>query len=449
MPKTYKAPTMFEALELVQRELGSDAIVLSARDVQLGPAWSIMRQSGVEVVAMASNSLPGQTAQKQPKETNAVLRQSEDGSSVEFVEDPSQIEWVSEPSGQVEKTHNKPTTPAQDHTKEAQRWTPKYISKKETLSTNKSEFYKVQENAPRQAVVKEVKETKPSLAELKLAKPERVAIKSPSDLPAALQSLRRKIIAQGLDEGLIDRMLDVAIETYGQSSFQDEKTGEKCLSQLLEAELRVQKGLGIDVPSRIMCLVGASGSGKTSTGAKLAVFFSQKLDKKVVWVSTDTVRTGAIAETKAYTDALGVNLKLIFAPSELKEVIASVLASVEPADLVIVDTPGYNPLDEAQMVELGALLTEIPRRSTYLVTAATTKENDLYQIAASLGIFSLNGLIVTKMDETFTHGSVYNFARKSQLCLSYFTTGKDAISNLEVANGARLVSALFGKGWRR
>jgi flagellar biosynthesis protein FlhF len=430
---------------LVQKELGPDAIVLSARDVPLGPAWSIMRQSGVEVVAMTSNSLPTQALKRQTKETSSVLRPSVDGNSVEFVEDSSQIEWVSEPVGQAEKTQNRQSSAMQDFTKQPQRWSPKYISKKEALSTNKPEMVKTPENVSRQTAAKELNETRQALFELKTAKPERIITKSVSDLPASLQSLRRKILAQGLDESLIDRLLDIAIEAFGQSSFQDEKTGEKCLSQLLEAELRVQKGLGIDVPSRIMCLVGASGSGKTSTAAKLALFFSQKLDKNVVWVSTDTVRTGAIAETKAYTDALGVSLKLVFAPSELKEVIAS----AEPADLVIVDTPGYNPLDESQMVELGALLTEIPRRSTYLVTAATTKESDLYQIAASLGIFSLNGLIVTKLDETFTHGSVYNFARKSQLCLSYFTTGKDALRNLEVANAARLVSALFGKGWRR
>ncbi|MDR3578313.1 MAG: hypothetical protein P4L50_31005 [Anaerolineaceae bacterium] len=445
MPKTFKASTMFEALEQVQKELGPDAIVLSARDVALGPAWSIMRQTGVEVVAMAANSIPIPAALKQSRDAAAVLRQTTDGNGVEFVEDPSQIEWVTEPAGQPEKVQGKRTTPAQEITKQPQRWTPKYISTKENLSTQRPDIVKSPENTPRQVLVKEVGEPKPVPIELKIPKPERVPSKLTLELPVSLQSLRRKILAQGLDESLIDRLLDVAIETFGQSSFQDEKTGEKYLSQLLEAELRVQKGLGIDVPSRIMCLVGASGSGKTSTAAKLALFFSQKLDKQVVWVSTDTVRTGAIAETKAYTDALGLPLKLVFAPSELKDVIAS----ADPADLVIVDTPGYNPMDENQMVELGAFLTEVPRRSTYLVTSATTKESDLYQIAASLGIFSLNGLIVSKLDETSTHGSVYNFARKSQLCLSYFTTGKDALRNLEVANAARLVAALFGKGWRR
>jgi flagellar biosynthesis GTPase FlhF len=56
-------------------------------------------------------------------------------------------------------------------------------------------------------------------------------------------------------------------------------------------------------------------------------------------------------------------------------------------------------------------------------------------------------LIVTKLDETHSFGNVYNFARKNQVPLSYFMTGRDAARNLEPAEAARLVAALFGKGW--
>ena len=98
---------------------------------------------------------------------------------------------------------------------------------------------------------------------------------------------------------------------------------------------------------------------------------------------------------------------------------------------------------------MGALLAELPKRCTYLVAPATTKETDLYQLSAALGIFNLDGLIITKLDETHTFGSVYNFARKNQLPLSFFTTGKEAARNLEVSDPARLVAALFGKEWNK
>ena len=193
----------------------------------------------------------------------------------------------------------------------------------------------------------------------------------------------------------------------------------------------------------MICLVGASGSGKTTTISKLAVHFSKALGKRVVWICADTVRAGAIAETRAYADAVGVPLRLVYTPQDLKETIKA----EQNADVVLVDTPGYNPCDEAQMMELGSMLTQVPERSTYLVTPATTKEADLLQAVASLGLFKIRGLIVTKLDETYSFGNIYNFVFQSQLPMALFSTGKQVLGDLRHAEASKLVAALFGKGW--
>jgi flagellar biosynthesis protein FlhF len=189
--------------------------------------------------------------------------------------------------------------------------------------------------------------------------------------------------------------------------------------------------------------VGSSGSGKTATAGKLAFTYASLLRKKVHWVSADTVRTGAIAETRAFTDALGIPMHLIYTPEDFTHS----APAWEGADLVLVDTPGLNPCCEAQMVQLGALLTEIPQRCTYLVASATTKESDLAQAASSMGLYSLQGVIFTRLDETYTYGSVYNTVRSSLLPMAFFASGKAADANLAFADAARLVDALMGKGW--
>jgi flagellar biosynthesis protein FlhF len=142
---------------------------------------------------------------------------------------------------------------------------------------------------------------------------------------------------------------------------------------------------------------------------------------------------------------MGFELKLVYVPEDLKEL--SLVAG--PDDLFLVDTPGYNPCSESQMTELGSLLSELPNRCTYLIAPATTKESDLNQLSASLGIFNLNAVIITKLDETHRFGSVYNFARTNLLPLGFFATGRDAARNLEVADPARLASALFGREWTK
>ncbi len=211
----------------------------------------------------------------------------------------------------------------------------------------------------------------------------------------------------------------------------------------LEAGLNVEENFLTTLPSKIICLVGASGSGKTTTISKLAVHFSKSLGKKVIWVSADTVRAGAIAETRAYADAIGVPLRLVYTPEDL----TNLLQANNQADILLIDTPGYNPCDEEQMVELGAMLTRLPEHSTYLVSPATTKEADLIQAVASLGLFKIQGLIITKMDETYSFGSVYNFVYQSQLPLVLFSSGKQILGDLRQASAAKVVYALFGKGW--
>ena len=59
------------------------------------------------------------------------------------------------------------------------------------------------------------------------------------------------------------------------------------------------------------------------------------MGKKVVWISADTIRAGAIAETKAYADAIGVPLRLAYTPEDL----TSLIRTNQDADLILVDTP--------------------------------------------------------------------------------------------------------------
>jgi flagellar biosynthesis protein FlhF len=405
--KTFKAESIIQTLQLVQQELGADAIVISMREVPLGPAWNPWKKSSVEIVAASpdrmSEAQKSQPIQKAPAPAASDFNFAENKNDAETAEVMPEIEWVV-------GTEKKPV-----------KLPPKLKLKLDPIVESPAKAVAIQPKA----------ESRPA-AEDKY-------------LPASLKKIREQLSSQGVDNMLIDGLVNVALETLSPGTLADFENCKKSIAQLLGAELRVQQGAGKYFSSNVICLIGTSGSGKTSTIAKLALFFSQQLKKKVTWVCADTVRMGAIAEARAYTDALGFKLELVYTPED----ITGILQRSEGTDLFLVDTPGYNPCSESQMIELGKLLSEIPKRSTYLVVPATAKEVDLFQTSASLGIFNLDGLIVTKLDETHTFGNVYNFARKNQVPLGYFTTGKEASRHLEVVDPSRLVSALFGKEWNK
>jgi flagellar biosynthesis protein FlhF len=403
--KTFKSETVIQTLQMVQAELGASAIVVSMRDVPLGPMWNPWQKAGVEVVA----TLPEETSGGKV-DTTPVLRPTDNGAGFEFVEERPEIEW--EPLPKKDPSKLPP---------------PIKLKSIPDLATPLPT-----------SIFDEAESTAPNTATQAPAESDRY-------VPPTLKKIQAQLIRQGVESSLIENLLDVTLETLSPSTLADADACKKSIIELMGAGLRVQKGAGTFLSQNVVCVVGASGSGKTSVVAKLALFFSQNLHKTVTWVCADTVRMGAVAEARAYTDALGPELKLVYTPADLGEI----LKDPQESDLFLVDTPGYNPCNENQMIELGALLAEMPNRCTYLAAPATTKESDLFQASATLGMFDIDGLIITKLDETHSFGNLYNFARKNQFPLSFFTTGKEAARNLEVADPARLVAALFGKEWNK
>ena len=428
--KTFRSETMLKTLQMVQQELGADAIVVSTREIPTGPSWNPWKQSAIEIVAATPDELPEKQNQertvKKPASKPPVLRPSANASGVEFVEESPTIEWVDDV---VE------VSPQAQHVRSnANVWQPTQAEREsEPLPDQQIGRPVRRKPEPHQEPVPPVRKS-----------PAKTAIID-HELPAGLKKIHQQLTNQAVDPVLVEGLMNVAIEALSPTILTNYESCKKYITQLLGAELRVQQGLGVYVSSNLVCLIGSSGGGKTSTIAKLALFYSKNLKKTVTWVCADTVRIGAIAEARAYTDALGLNLKLVYSPSDIKKI----LADAQETDLFLLDTPGFNPCSESQMVELGALLAEIPKRCTYLVAPATTKETDLFQLSASLGVFNLDGIIITKLDETHLFGSVYNFVRKNQVPLGFFTTGREAARHLEIVDPARLVSALFGKEWNK
>lgn len=400
LTKTFQADTPLETLQLVQAELGADAIVVSMRDVPGGPPWSPWKKTAVEIVA----ALP------EPQTSQTVLRQSANPSGVEFIEERPEIEWDSESDRQLAELRAKPH--------------------------------------PRLRLNLNSGTQNPLPASSEAASPPKAKSNARADdkyIPPVLKKIQGQLLAQGVEADLVGNLVSLALETLSPATLGDGEACRKSIIQLLGAELPVQRGAGKFLSGNVVCVIGGSGGGKTSSVAKLALFFSRTMNKNITWVCADTIRSGAVAEARAYTDALGFDLKLVYAPEDLKDL----TLGAGPDDLFLVDTPGYNPCSESQMVELGELLSELPKRITYLVAPATIKESDLFQLSASLGVFNIDGVILTKLDETRSFGGVYNFARRNRIPLGYFADGRDAARDLEAADPLRLAAALFGKEWNK
>ncbi|NUM46029.1 MAG: hypothetical protein HUU38_15085 [Anaerolineales bacterium] len=190
---------------------------------------------------------------------------------------------------------------------------------------------------------------------------------------------------------------------------------------------------------RIICLIGTSGVGKTSTAAKLAARAKKLWNRKVTWICADTIRAGAIAQASALTESLSIPLRVAYTPEELKDIIAA----ETDADLLLVDTPATNPRRDTEMIELASFLTVVPNMAIYPVLSATAKDADLGRAAGAFTTFHPKGLILTHLDETDHLGNVINLAWHTRQPLAFFTAGPGALDEIQGARAERLVEGIL------
>jgi flagellar biosynthesis protein FlhF len=189
----------------------------------------------------------------------------------------------------------------------------------------------------------------------------------------------------------------------------------------------------------VICLVGPTGVGKTTTIAKLAARYKLTDGKRVALASMDTFRIGGADQLRVYSKILDCPFAEISEPDDLVEF----AARTHDAQVILVDTAGRSARHEAQMRGLAELSgIEIPL-AFHLVLAATMKQRDLDENLKAYKAVSPESLIFTKLDESWSYGEILNCSVGGRLALSYFTTGQKVPEDLEAATKERVVERLF------
>jgi flagellar biosynthesis protein FlhF len=264
------------------------------------------------------------------------------------------------------------------------------------------------------------------------------AADAPTDIPRPLRILRDRLSNQGVDEGWIRHMIQSVRDRSNPMALEDGVLARELVRQELHANLRSDNGTCL-MHHRVIGIVGVSGSGKTGACAKIAAYGYKSLGKQVHWISTDTLRAGAIAKAQACTAPLGIPLHLAYS----SEALSSFLRRDSDSNLFLIDTPGCNPYRKEDLEELRALFAEIPERHLLLVAPATGKESDLQDILQAYAGLGIGGLVVTKLDETRSYGGLFNFLRRSQLPVAFLIDGARIYGDPHAGEVSLLINRLL------
>lgn len=191
---------------------------------------------------------------------------------------------------------------------------------------------------------------------------------------------------------------------------------------------------------RVVALVGPTGVGKTTTLAKLAAHLTLQQKKRVALITADTYRVAAVDQLRTYSEILGTPLEVVYEASDIE----SALMRHWDRDVILVDTAGRSPRNEAHMNELREYLEALQPADTFLVMSLTSSYRDAQTIVDAYLPLRFDSFLFTKRDETDAPGLIYDMVTKYRRPLSYLTTGQAVPDDLEVASPETIIRAILG-----
>jgi flagellar biosynthesis protein FlhF len=390
--KTYKAIDMQEALRLIKRDLGPQAVILSTRKVVDGKrAFGLLGRPMVEVTAALDS--PGSSGGASPAQAEAP------------------------PEAGVKALE----------------------SLKQEMGDLRREMAQLL-NAARQPTSELRLRLEPELEEIRWWTSRMVHHMRPGgphvSTPLANATLLR-LVRHGMRERHAVEIVMRAEQEMGCKDHEEEAFSSK-VGNLLGRLARTQDPLARD-PSQgpaILALIGPTGVGKTTTVAKIAARCALHGGRKAALVTNDTYRIAAVEQLRTYARIMGIPLEVVLDPAELPRV----LDSHSDKDIILMDTAGRSPMDCSQMGELRELLTADPRVKPLLLVSATTESLALERAVKRFASLGPVGLIGTKLDEASHFGALFSVSLQMRLPFAFFTTGQRVPEDIRAAARQDMVS---------
>lgn len=199
-------------------------------------------------------------------------------------------------------------------------------------------------------------------------------------------------------------------------------------------------------PPRVCVIMGPTGTGKTTTIAKMAAIYGlqqrKEFKRTVRLITIDSFRIGAFEQIAYFGQALGMSVQKVTGEDEF----SALLEQSSPDDLLLVDTIGRSPRDNELGLRMKSLLSIPDKEETAVILAlgAMMKSRDVYRTIEAYRQFGIRSVIVTKTDETDSIGEVLSACAELQLPILFFTDGQHVPKDIHKASAASILSLLKG-----
>ncbi len=493
--QTFRAGTMQEALDLVRRELGPDAVILHTREIShrrflpfRKPKREVEITASLETNVSAKSMTPrtapvgrsgmangnrsrtsgGSTATAlRPASGTSIRTPASNGSGKSS--SGSRLDVSSEPSqtlAELLRSHGKPDVAPPEKPRSG---APPRISTNNTSAENPSDISdrpRFSSKIGRRRAALD-RSAGPRAFEARLAQQQVNSAEHAARFAAKLDAIHKMIESLGRS-GQLGHVEEIPPELFQLFTELIDAEVEENLARELVLRLKkhctpqqladpfaakalltgmVQSEIACCEPittrrgrTKVVALVGSTGVGKTTTIAKLAANFRLRDGIRMGLITVDTYRVAAVEQLRTYAEIIDLPIKVVTNPQEMRRA----LDELAGLDLILIDTAGRSPCDDLQVQELKTLLAEADVHEVHLVLSLTSSPRHLEATAKKFADANATAVILTKLDETTGLGSLLSIARRIPLPISYITTGQGVPDDIEPARPDRLARLMLG-----
>ncbi len=180
---------------------------------------------------------------------------------------------------------------------------------------------------------------------------------------------------------------------------------------------------------RVIALVGPTGSGKTTTIAKLATHPEIFGGTRVGILGLDTYRVGAVEQLETYAELAGIPCEIAWLEADVRRA----MQRLSDCDVILVDTPGRGPRQEGDLSRIRDWLHRLRPDEVHLTLAAGRMPAVTRATIDQFASFGVTHALPTKLDECPDDLRVFDVATERGLRIDWLTDGQEVPGDIRSA----------------
>lgn len=269
---------------------------------------------------------------------------------------------------------------------------------------------------------------------------------SEEDVQEVVKEIQRSLLQADVDVSLV---MDLSDSIKQRALDEDPPAGTSARDHVLrivyeEMVALIGDSTQLPLEPQTILLAGLQGSGKTTSAAKMAWWFSKKGLRPAV-IQTDTFRPGAYDQAKQMCERAEVEFYGDPDADNPVEIARAGLEQTSESDVHIVDTAGRHALESDLIDEIEEIDTVVDPDTSLLVLDAAIGQGARDQAREFEESIGIDGVVITKLDGTAKGGGALAAVNETDSTLAFLGTG-ETVQDIERFEPSGFISRLLGMG---